>query len=71
MVGAGVGNDAIPDDGRVGVVLLAGPVGSDVYKHLLGVPCEEARKVGFEGESQNRVFLLLGGVVMRAALDTK
>lgn len=72
MVGAGVGNDAVPDDGRVCAVVAsaARPVGSDVDKEVLGVPGEEAGEVGFEREANDGVFFLFGAVVVRAAFDS-
>jgi hypothetical protein len=71
MVGAGVGNDGVPDDSLIGVVVGAGPFGGHVDEELLGVPCEERRKVGIEGELDDGILLLLGAIVMRAALDTR
>lgn len=70
MVGAGVGDDAVPDDG--GVVGVAGPapVGGDVDEELLCVPCEERGEVCLEGEADDGVFFLFGGVVVGSALDT-
>lgn len=72
VVGAGVGNDAVPDDGRVCAVVAsaARPVGSDVDKEVLGVPGEEAGEVGFEREANDGVFFLFGAVVVRATFDS-
>lgn len=71
VVGARVGDDGVPDDGRVGRVSAGGrgPVSRDVDKDLLGVPREERGQVGIEGEFDDGVLLLPGAVVMRAALD--
>ncbi len=40
MVGAGVGDNAVPNDGRVCRVVGAGPVGGDVDEEVLCVPGE-------------------------------
>lgn len=72
MVGARVRDDGVPDDGRVGRVGArgGGPVGRDVDEDLLRVPREEGGEVGLEGELYDGILFLLGGVVVRAALDT-
>lgn len=69
VVGARVGDDGVPDDSLVGGIARAWPLGGDVDEELLGVPCEEGRKVGFEGELDDGVLLLLGAIVMRTTLD--
>ena len=71
MVGARVGDDAVPDDGLVGGVDLVGigPLGSHVYEEGLGVPGEEGGEVRLHGELDNGVLLLLRGIVVRATLD--
>jgi hypothetical protein len=69
VVGARVGDDGVPDDSLVGGIARAGPLGGDVDEELLSVPCEEGRKVGFEGELDDGILLLLGAVVMRPTLD--
>ena len=69
MVGAGVGDDAVPDDGGVVGIVGPGPVCGDVYEELLGVPCEERGEVCFEGEADDGVFFLLGGVVVGSTFD--
>ena len=74
VVGAGARDDLVPDDGlarAVGVLAARiGPLGRDVDKDLLGVPGEEAREVGVEGEADDGVFFLFGAVVVRPAFDT-
>ncbi len=77
VVGAGVGDDAVPDDGLVRGVGRrpvragggGGPLGRHVDKHLLRVPREEAREVGVEAELDDGVLLLLAAVVVRTAAD--
>lgn len=69
VVGARVGDDGIPDDGRVGHIVGSRPFGSNIDEDLLRVPVEEAREVGVEGEADDGVLFLLGGVVVRAALN--
>lgn len=70
VVGARVRNDGIPNDGFVGRVIDAGPLGGDVDEDLLGVPCEERGEVGFERELDDGVFLLLGAIIMGTAFDS-
>ena len=73
VVGAGVGDDGVPDDGLVGGIdpsFRGGPLGRHVDKDLLGVPCEQRRQVGVEGELDDGVLLLLRAVVVGAALDS-
>lgn len=70
MVGAGVADDAVPDDGRVCGVVGAGPVGGNVDEEVLCVPGEEAGQVCLEGEANHGIFFLFRAVVMRTALDT-
>lgn len=70
MVGAGVGDDAVPDDGRVCGFVGAGPVGGDVDEEVLCVPGEEAGEVGLEGEADHGVLFLFRAVVMGTALDS-
>lgn len=70
MVGAGVGDDAVPDDGGVVGVAGAGPVCGYVYKKLLRVPCEEGGEVGLEREADDGILFLFRRVVMGSALDT-
>ena len=70
VVCAGVRDDGVPDDGLVGVIVGRGPLGGDVDEELLGVPCEQGREICVEGELDDGVFFLLGGVVMWAALDS-
>lgn len=70
VVGTRVGDDGVPDDSLVGGIAGAWPLGSDVDEELLSVPCEEGREVGFEGELDDGVLLLLGAVVVRTTLDT-
>ena len=72
VVGAGVGDDAVPDDSDVGVVgvIGIGPLGGHVDKDLLGVPCEERGEVCLERESDDSILFLLSAVVMRPSLDT-
>jgi hypothetical protein len=53
MVGAGVGDDAVPNDGFIGAVgggLRVRPFSGNVDEYLLRVPGEEALKVCLEGE---------------------
>lgn len=69
MVGAGVGDDGVPNDGRIGCIVRAGPVGGDEDKEVLGVPSEEAGEVGIEGEAEDGVLFFLVAVVVRTALD--
>lgn len=70
MVGAGIADNAVPDDGRVGGVVGAGPVGGNVDKEVLCVPGEEAREVCLEREANHGIFFLFRAVVMRTAFDT-
>jgi hypothetical protein len=70
MVGAGVGDNFIPDDSLIGRIVGARPLGSDIDKNLLGIPCKEAPQVSIEVESNDGVFLLLRAVVVRSALHT-
>lgn len=70
MVGARIRDNTIPNDGRVCGVLRARPFCCYVYEDFFRVPVEEAREIGVEGESNDGVLLLLGAVVVRAALDT-
>lgn len=71
MVGAGRGDDAIPDDGLIGRVCcrVVGrwPLSRYVDEDLLGVPCEERGEVGIEREVDDGVFFLFAGVVVRSA----
>lgn len=75
MVCAGAGDDLVPDDSLVGGVggracAGIGPLCGDVDEDLLGIPtAEEGGEVGLEGELDDGVFLLGGGVVVRTALD--
>lgn len=71
MVRAGRGDDLVPDYGLVGVVLGAEgrPLCRHVDEYLLGVPGEEGREVGIEGELDDCVFFLFGRVVVRSPLD--
>ena len=75
MVGAGRGDDAVPDDGLVGRVLVCfgvigrWPLGGHVDEDLLGVPCEERGEVGVEREVDDGIFFLFAGVVVRSASD--
>lgn len=66
------GDDGVPDDGAVGLVLgpRGLPLGGHVDEELLRVPGEERREVGVERELDDGVLLLLGRVVVRAALDS-
>ena len=71
VVSAGIRDNAIPDDGRVGRILAwcARPLGRDVYEELLGVPREERRQIGVEGEFDDGILFLFGRVVVRPTLD--
>ena len=71
MIGTGACNDLVPDDSLVCRVVGAGPLGSDIDKDLLGVPCEESSQIGIQVESNDGIFLLLGTVVVRSALDAE
>lgn len=72
VVGARVRDDGVPDHGLVhdAVVDLGGPFGGDVHEELLRVPGEEGGQVGVEGELDDGVLFLLGGVVVGTALDS-
>lgn len=70
VVGTWIRNDAVPDDGRVGVIVGAWPVCCDVYENLLRIPGEKRREVGFKRETNDGILLLLGAIVVRAAFDT-
>lgn len=70
MVGAGVGDDAVPDDGGVVDIARARPVCRYVYEELLCIPCKEGREVGFQREADDGILFLLRGVVVGSALDT-
>lgn len=71
MVGARARDDAVPDDGLVRLVRGGGgPLGRDVDEELLGVPREQRREIGVERELDDGVFLLLGAIVVRPALDS-
>lgn len=72
VVGARARDDAVPDDGLVGLVRAGGggPLGRDVDEELLGVPREQRRKVRVERELDDGVLLLLRAVVVRPALDS-
>lgn len=73
MVGAGRGDDAVPDDGFVGRICLGvvehWPLSRYVNKDLLGVPREERGEVGVEREVDDGVFFLFAGVVVRSTSD--
>jgi hypothetical protein len=71
MVGAGIRDDLVPDNSLVGRIVGSGPLGSDIDKYLLSVPCEKASQIGIQVESNNCIFLLLGAVVVRSAFDTE
>lgn len=70
MVGAGVGDDAVPDDGGVVGIAGASPFGCYVYKKLLRVPCEEGREVCLQREADDGILFLFRRVVVGSALDT-
>lgn len=70
VVGGGAGDDVVPDNGGVGGVLGGRPLGGDIDEDVLGVPGEERREIGLERELDNGVLLLLGAVVVGAALDS-
>ena len=78
VVRRGGRDDGVPDDGAVGLVRGQGrfrrrgigPLRRHVYKHLLRVPGEERGQVGVQAEFHDGIFLLLGAVVMGAALDS-
>lgn len=73
MVGAGRGDDAVPDHGLVGRVRLCmvgrRPLGGHIDKNLLGVPGKERGEVGVEREVDDGVFFLFAAVVVRSASD--
>lgn len=71
MVGARVGDDAVPDDSLIGVVARRGPFRRDVDEKLLRVPGEKRGEVGVEREPDDGVLLLLGAVVVGTALDSE
>lgn len=51
VIGAGAGNDGVPDNGFVGSVgagLGAGPLRRHVDEKLLSVPCEERGQIGVQ-----------------------
>jgi hypothetical protein len=53
MIGARVGDDAVPNHGFIGTVggrLRVGPFSSNIDEYLLRVPGEEALKVCLKGE---------------------
>jgi hypothetical protein len=73
VVGARARDDGVPDDGLVRLVHVAvagGPLGRHVDEHLFRVPREQRREVGVERELDYGIFLLLGAVVVRPALDS-
>lgn len=77
VVGAGRRDDAVPDDGLVGLVGgrgarlgYDGPFGRYVDKDLLRVPREQRRQVCVERELDDGILLLLAAVVVGAALDS-
>lgn len=73
MIRARARDDGVPDDSLVGGVVAVGarggPLGRDVDEDLLRVPREERRQVGFEGELEDSVLLLLVAIVVRASAD--
>ena len=69
VVGARARDDAVPDDGAVGRVVVgaaARPLGRHVDEELLCVPGEEGGQVCVQRELDDGVFLLLRGVVVRS-----
>lgn len=70
MISTRVRDNAVPDDGAVGAVVLSGPFRRYVDKYLFRVPMEQGAQVGFERELNDRVLLGLGAIVVWSALDS-
>lgn len=71
VVGAGVGDDGIPNDSLVRLVRVGGwPLSCDIDKKLFRIPSEERREIRLHGELDNGVFLFLGAVVVGTTLDS-
>jgi hypothetical protein len=70
VIGTGVGDDGIPDDGGVVGIVGARPVRCYVYEELLCVPCEERGEICFQREANDGVLFLLRRVVVGTAFYT-